>query len=715
MKNIFYIYKNDLKSIITNWVTAVIIGGLIVLPSLYAWFNIKASWDPYSNTQGILIAVSNQDEGTNIRGQVVNIGNEIVSSLKKNKNLGWTFVNEEEALKGVKEGDYYASLTIPADFSKKIGTVLTDELSKPTIHYYVNEKTNAIAPKITTKGATGVVEEVSANFVKTANEMIFKIFNELGIELERELPSIRAIEEWIFKVEEHFPGFATAVNSALEDAQKAEEIVGIAQKNLPIVAEIAQTGQQLTERINQFLDKSEAHAKTIGPNIKQELSLIEEMAASSTQVIDLLEQSDLEPNVTVKSIDQTIAKLETSISIIDALLQLFNKINELAGSTVLEPEMNKLSQAKTNTSAQIQLLATIKTAIQNGEKPASDLIHTVKTRMDETTGIIKDIRNLYEAEGQSILENSFGHAQKTSAEVQQLLNEATSTIPTIEKMLDDAVKGLAIGKTEIAEIQKRLPELQAKVVEFANKIRDFKAREDIDEIINILKNDYEKESDFFANPVLLKENKLYPIPNYGSAMSPFFTTLSLWVGALLLISLIHVNIAKGERYKSYEIYVGRFFTFLTIALLQSFIVTMGDIFLLKAYVVNKGFFVLFGLLISTVFMLIVYTFVSVFGNVGKALAIILLVLQLAGSGGTFPIQVTPPFFQAINPFLPFTYAISLLRETVGGMLPNVVIKDLFMLGIYAICTLLFGLGLKKPVNRLTANIAKKAKEGDLIH
>ncbi|MNE39385.1 ABC-2 family transporter protein [compost metagenome] len=261
-----------------------------------------------------------------------------------------------------------------------------------------------------------------------------------------------------------------------------------------------------------------------------------------------------------------------------------------------------------------------------------------------------------------------------------------------------------------------MPAAESKLKNVTSRISEFEKEASLQDLIDLLTIDFAKESDFFSEPVKLVENVLYPIPNYGSAMSPFFTTLSLWVGGILLVSLLSVEVhglAEGTR--SYHEYFGRYLTFLTIALFQSLIVTIGDLLLLKAYAADPVKFVLFGLFNSAVFMLMIYTFVSVFGNVGKAMAVVLLVLQLAGSGGTFPIQVTPPFFQAIYPYLPFTYAIGLMREAVGGSVRDIVMRDFIILLIYAGITLILGLGLKRFVNRITAKSVEKAKSGHLIH
>lgn len=231
-----------------------------------------------------------------------------------------------------------------------------------------------------------------------------------------------------------------------------------------------------------------------------------------------------------------------------------------------------------------------------------------------------------------------------------------------------------------------------------------------------MKNDAVSESNFISNPIDIKEHKIFPIPNYGSGMSPFFTTLSLWVGALLLVSLlsVHVEEMEGVKLNMSDIYFGRYLTFMTIAICQALIVSLGDIFLLKTYVVNKVAFVLMAVFISIIFSIIIYSLVSIFGNVGKAIGVILLVLQISASGGTFPIQVTPPFFQRLNPFLPFTYAIGGMRETVGGILRSVLIKDIVILCIYLVIALILSVRLKERLHNINEKLVSKLKECGLV-
>ncbi|MCY9590806.1 YhgE/Pip domain-containing protein [Paenibacillus chitinolyticus] len=714
MRKIGSIYARDIRNIATNWVAAVIILGLVFLPSLYAWFNIEASWDPYGQTGGIAIAVANNDEGATLRGKQLNLGNEIVASLKKNEKIGWTFVDEKEAMKGVNHGEYYASIIIPADFSAKIATVLTDDPQKADILYYVNEKINAVSPKITSKGATGVIDEVSRNFIKVANGTIFQIFNEIGVELENELPTIEKVKTLVFKLETVFPELNQAVGVALDDVHKSNDIVKKAQDNLPIVTQLAKDGEEFTNKLGDFLGKGSEAVEALGPNIKQDLLLLQQTATATQELTGILKDANFDPAVAKAAIDRVSQRLTVAVDVTDRMIGLFEQLNKYTGGKVMPFVIDRLKSVKDRFQQQLTTVGKIRDAIDKGEKPAQELVDNLNRLSKETAGFIGDILGRYDSEIQPQILQGIAKAKKTAQNAHTVLSEAVKSIPDLQKILGDAAKGLAVGDKELKEIQARLPEAETKIKDLADKIRAFEKEGNLTELIDLLKNNFEKESEFFAEPVQLKENKLFPIPNYGSAMSPFFTTLSLWVGALLLVSLLTVEVHEPG-YKSYQVFFGRYLTFGTLAVMQSLMVTLGDMFILKTYVVDKLWFVLFGMVLSAVFMLIVYTLVSVFGNVGKAMAIVLLVLQLAGSGGTFPIQVTPPFFQAIHPYLPFTYGISMMREAVGGILWDIIMEDLVMMAIYIGITLLIGLALKKVINKSSAKFISRAKESKLIH
>ncbi|EET85108.1 YhgE/Pip C-terminal domain protein [Clostridium carboxidivorans P7] len=221
---------------------------------------------------------------------------------------------------------------------------------------------------------------------------------------------------------------------------------------------------------------------------------------------------------------------------------------------------------------------------------------------------------------------------------------------------------------------------------------------------------------FLANPIDLKQNRIYPIPNYGSAMSPFYTTLALWVGAFILLSLLSVEVKSfedGVELSAREQFFGRYFTFVTIAIMQALVTTIGNLVLLKTYVVSPAVYVMLGVYTSIVFTMIIYTLVSVLRNIGKALAMVAMVLQVSASGGTFPIELMPHFFQNINPMLPFTYAIGAMREAVGGILPQALIKNIAVLLIFFLISIFFGVFFKEKANRLSEKFVKQFKDSGL--
>ena len=296
-----------------------------------------------------------------------------------------------------------------------------------------------------------------------------------------------------------------------------------------------------------------------------------------------------------------------------------------------------------------------------------------------------------------------------------MLVEIQTTIPEVERVLASTSTHLKDGQGMLDQVMAEYPYVSEKVKSLANRIREVKGETDINEIIQLLQNDPQAERSFFEEPIVLNENKLFPIKNYGTGMTPFYTVLSIWVGCLLLISLLSTDAENHEDMSARQVYVGKLMTFLTIGFLQTTIVTVGDLTLLGVKANNPVWFIVFGLFISVIFMTLVYTLVTLFGDVGKALAIILLVLQIAGSGGTYPVMLLPEFFQWINPGLPFTYAIDLMREAVGGIVWRRVLTDFTFLLITGVVIFLIGYFLKEIINRRTHQLLRKSRESGLFH
>lgn len=712
MKNIFKIYKKDIKDIFTNKVLLVIILGLTVLPSLYAWFNIKASWDPYGSTKNISVAIVNNDKGTEIRGKDINVGNELVKKLKENDNLGWKFVDKADAINGVKKGTYYASVEIQESFSKDLTSLTSDEVKKGKIIYTVNEKINAIAPKITDKGASTIQNEVNQTVVKTVSQIIFEVSNNLGIELENQLPKLSNLESELIDVQSKFKDIYKTVNLASDATDKVQDLAKELKKDVPLITSTISNTKKLASDVKVFLQDSKGSLDKVAPVIKEDLQIVSKVSSSaSSNISSIIDAINNGADNVPQLIDSLSSKLSTLSSTSNTVLDFLNKLNAIKPGGPLENAISSLQSINNSLNNATNALNAIKGQIANGEKPSLDKLNSVLKVVNDVNQISTSILNNFDSKIINPINNIFEGSFNTANEVISVLDKAQAKLPQVEDILNTTISLSDSAKDNISFIRKKLPIAKSTIDELVNAMKKINSSDDVNELISLLKSDAIKRAEFLKQPVELVTDKLYPVANYGAGMTPFYTVLSLWVGVLLLMSLLSANV-HGD-YKPFEIYFGRGLTFLTIAIIQAFIVSAGDLYILNVKVIDPLSFVLLSMFTSIVFTAIVYSLVSIFGNVGKAIGVILLVIQVAASGGTFPIQVTPPFFQYVNPFLPFTYAISALRETVGGIYKPVLIKDIYVLIVFLIIPIILTILFKGIINKYTKPISDKFNESDL--
>lgn len=712
MKKIWHIYKTDLTNIIKVPTGLLLMVALAVLPSVYAWVNLKAMWDPYTHTGGIKVAVTSKDEGATVQNRTIRIGDEILKSLRSNQQLGWTFVDENEAARGVLHGDYYASLLIPADFSAKIASFVSGVVQKPAIYYSVNEKVNAIAPKITEKGASNISAQINRNFIEAVSEAVFAELKRLGMEITRQLPTIRRMESFVFELESRLPVIEEVGVKTIELERKLPEIQAKSEKIMeleqlvPEMTRVGNTVLALEERWPQVTQAAQAAIAVLEPlpDISQAADGIQRLDARFAEAEGAL----------IQAIDTADRAREWTASLLEDL----NRAESLANNYgTVSTQRSRLSQDVQQAQAGIQLAEAQLYTLRDELSQYRLQLHGAASHIQGDAEALADLENRLPAILRSDLK-AIGDKLTIAADfvrdelpaVEEDIHRLTNLYQAKFGMAEDAVHRAA----DFARHD--LPQFEQAVRKAANEIRQAQGNERINELVKLMHSDLKEESEFLANPVTIKEDKKFPIPNYGSAMSPFYTTLALWVGAMLLVSLLKTEVDDpGGQYRNYHVYFGRMMTFLTIGMFQALIVTFGDMYILGTYVVNKAAFPLFAVLISIVFVTLTYTMVSLFGDVGKGLAIIFLVLQFSSSGGTFPVSTSGPFFQALNPFMPFTYGVSVLRESVGGMVADIVLKDISVLCLFvAICCVLAPV-LKKPLGGLTQRLAKQAKKTKLIH
>lgn len=713
MKNIFRIYKKDLKDIFKNPVLLIVLIGLAILPSLYAWFNIKASWDPYGSTKNISVAVVNKDKGSKVFDKDVNVGEELIDNLKENDSLGWDFVDEKKAREGVESGKYYASIEIPENFSKDLTSIVENDVKKGELVYTVNEKINAIAPKITDKGASTIQSEINETVVETVSETIFEVFNKIGIELENQLPKLTKVESSLVEIQNKFKDIDKTINLADEATVKIANIIKEVQKDLPGIKSTLENAKSLSSDVKVFVEDTKSSINQIGPIIKTDLGIISDVASSASDtisnIIDVINKGgDVAPEL-INSLQQKLSSLSSTI---DTLTEFLNKLDKFSPGGKLKDVITELQEVNSKLKLANSALDAVKNQIANGESPSLDKLNSILKVTNDISNIASSIYNNFEAKITNPINKIFEGTLGLADEIIEVLNNAEKKLPAVEDILDTTLDFSENANDSVKFIKEKVPMAKNIVDELVSAIKKVNNSSEIDDLVDLLKNDIISQSEFLKQPVDLVTEKLYNIENYGSAMTPFYTVLSLWVGILLLVSILTTEV-HGD-YKPYEKYFGRALTFTSITILQALIVSLGDIYLLGTQVVNPGLFVGISVFTSIVFTFIVYSLVSVFGNVGKAIAIVMLVIQVAGSGGTFPIEVTPQFFQNVNPFLPFTHAINALRETVGGIYQPNLNHAMKSLVFFLILFMGLNVSIKGPVNKYTSKLKHKFNDSDLI-
>ncbi|KOS69749.1 phage infection protein [Lysinibacillus contaminans] len=759
----FQIYKTDIKNILTNWVTAVIISGLIFLPSLYAWFNIYASMDPYANTANMKIAIVNEDTGAIVNGKDLNVGNEIITNLAANENFSWHFISRAEALDQLKDGDYFAAIIVPNDFSQNLTSIMTDTPTKAQIDYYVNEKINPIAPKITSKGASVIRDQISSEFVSTVNGTIFDIFNTVGIEVEKQIPDINKFENYIFSIEQHLPEIESILTQSTNDAKAALKLVNGALAQIPEVQKVTDTGlssidsgltlinkvDTMLQNLSPIVIENSATIQSIKTNFNQLLEQLQNMPSNGTNVSQIQKQlleaqqlvnnsiqsmetlqkvtstesaareqlensiqntiTQLQQNTSEESTQLETNKLIQQLQSVQKLLQTNSNLEDYPSKSLTQ--LNQLKSLLTEVSNNVQQLDTTNGSSESIKNDIAHLQQVAQNITDHLDQFFNDYVNQFETQ----INSTLAGAKNTLTSASTMLNKVQNAIPQATQLLKNTQGTLSTASNILDQVQPNIPTLNKKIVELAEELRTLNNEADITEIVQLLKNDVNAERDFFEEPIKLEEHRMFPIANYGTSMTPFYTVLAIWVGCLLLISLLAVDIHHGKTYSIREVYFGRLLTFATLSFLQTIIISTGDILLLDGSISAPLYFVLFSLFISFVFVTIVYTLVTVFGNIGKALAIVMLVLQIAGSGGTYPVELLPKFFQIINPFLPFTYAIEMMREAVGGIIWGKVFIDMGVMLFVWLFFILFGYFFKKLLSEKMENLMRKSRESNIFH
>lgn len=716
MKKIFKIYLRDLKNILTIKSAFIIIGGLCLIPSLYAWVNIKACWNPYANTSNLPVAVINQDEGTSINGKFINVGDEIVKELKKNHDIGWQFVDNWQGNYQLNEGKFYALIEIPPDFSKDLSTLTTKDPQKPNIIYKANEKVNAIATKITDVAKDKLVEEIKANFVDTVNKEAFSFLSTLGVKLEDNKPQIIELKNTLDSTYNNLEKINNYVKEANSHANTLKKYLNNTKGNLPQIKKEINSLQDVVKNSKNLVLATKDSVNNASENMNNNMNTINNINTKLQNEIDKLKNindgSSIE-NVenTIESILKLISTMETTI---DKVISDLENINSKHESSKTQNIIDSLNTLKTILSSEKDKLGEVKSIIEEGATKDQideqlnsllELVNSFNNKLNLTNTIFTaNISNILDSVGNAMI--------SSSSDINNILESINVIIPQIDALSTYGISSSDVFVKQAGNISKELNKFEDdldKLVEKTKILTDA----NLDKLISTLDKNSKDIASFISSPVNVKTEELYKAGIFGVALMPFYSVLAIWVGALLSTSLLTTECEEldGEKTNLVQKHFGKMLTFMTVSLIQSLIIATGNIFIF-AKPVSIPLIYLFTIVSSVLFTTIIFTLVSLFGNLGKAIAIVIMVFQIAGSGGIYPIQTNPKIFEILEPFWPFTYAIDGFREAIAGPSMKNVHYDLSMLAVFFVIFLSLVI-FKKTFHKMTEFMNNKFKESGL--
>ena len=713
MKNILNIIRHDLKKITGSVVAIITVMGLCLVPCCYAWFNILSNWAPYESeaTGRISVAVANMDEGVNAAGLNINVGDKIEEALEANDDIGWVFVeSDEDAIEGVYSGDYYAALIVPEDFSKDVLSFTNGDLTNPKLKYYENEKKNAVAPKITGKAKTAVQEEVNAAFVETLAGYVTdaaSVANANGLDPAQLLADL---SERIDDLGGDLNSCIALANSAAGLTDAAGNLMDVSDNFVGSAHDVFKANDKLLKEAQEELAKiKKADTSALDEATEKIKDTVSSLQTFKTIVVELLSASDLAYDTFLD------VNRDTWVSRIDKLQDTADKQASFLkgeGFTALSKKFEELSDTLGDISSGLQSLNK-----DMGYDEREPIIKKISEDNDKAIKLTDRILTQIKTDIDDNLETALKNARNTLESFRKTMTSADKDLSAISKSMGAYSNALSKLKSSIDKTASSLRSLQDGADALSGLLMNASGNDLLQELSGLMGNDEAAVAEYLANPVKMDKEVFWPIANYGSSMAPFYTVLAQWVGALLTAVLIKVKVKKREgleNLKLHQWYFGRLGLYLLIGIAQALVVSAGDLLYVRIQCLSPLRFVLAAIVNSIVFMMINYALVFALDNIGLGAGVIILVLQVAGSGGTYPIEVLPGIFRTLFPFMPFRYAMDAMRECIGGMYGNTYWKCLGILLLFALFSVAFGMALYRPARKLNEMIATSKAKSEIM-
>ncbi len=726
MRNVWRLFVEDLTSLKANVIAGIVAMGLLLVASLYAWFSLLAFWDPYAQTDELDVAVANADEGyeSELFPTTVNTGDAIVDALRKDEEFHWVFTTPEEAVEGVDSGAYFAALVIPEDFSRNLLEIFSDPnaaIDGATIDYYVNQKTNAVAPELTTEGAFDLQHEVDAQFAKVVADVALGTASNLMSFMDGD------------GISSYGARLLTTLDEALADLDAATE-------GTSAFADLAGSCSTLLEATGDVLGELGTLDDTVQPLLDEAQSGLDEGASALGSVEELLGSALADTSSALDALAQAAdGVLDAAEDAVPANQQVLNDASadaaELAAAYAqLRDAISAIDSTSPAIAAIDQAIAVLGTLSGDLSQASEDLgrgaaevegerakveadIASAREAIDElrssTAGTIASDARALQQRLQALRSGAVALGERAASEVEGLSSTATTLsgdLSQVEASLDDMASTLSSTRERLAEARDRLAQAIASG--------------DLEQIRTIIGSDPAGLAGFLSSPTELVRHEVYPMANNGSAMAPFYLSLAIWIGCIFEVALIRTSVSDARRAKveaatgtpltANECYLGRYLTFALISICQTTILMLGAILFLRIQCDHPFLLIASGWVAALVFSNIIYTLVLSFGRVGEALAVVGLVAQIAGAGGVFPVQVSGPVFVAIYPWLPFSHSMLAFESCIAGIYQDQLLIALAELAALIIPFLLLGLALRKPIIKLNDYVDERLEASKLI-
>ena len=652
MKNIISIFQADIKALSKQFFALAIVLGILVIPALYAWFNIYANWDPYGNTGNITVAVASDDLGwQDLDGAYVNMGETVLEELRDKDSINFVvYEDSNDALRSMESGGSYAAIILHEDFTRHMYDI-DSALSDPegTISFYENYKLNAVADKIVETAASTVAQSVQTRYLQVLFETIFGKIGEIAESIDAE-ESANRIESFLVRLKKttgdtadligNFIGSSTEIAQKLAGMSTADTVDRVAQARDGIAAAAAEVEklhrgyEERAEKILELMDQAiEAIRNMPETDNEKEQLQIEEM---------LLELEGYGNDMKAVADDPATLFIEVCEQL----------LGELGSSAGREHAIESLEELK-----QLQ---------QDKIYPAATDFYALLYGL--TDGLVP------------------------------VFNSLSTTVASIDPTMRSAADTILALDDTLGHIRVTLEDLEELLDELLEKLRAAEENDLLNTLFNMLGGDSEKFAEFFACPVTVESETLYPAADYGTAMSPFYTTLAIWVGCVVLAAVIKTEAdpRQLENVTENQLYWSRFILFLILNELQTLIIVLGDLHLLGIGCLDPLRFWLAAAVASFTFTALIYSIVVAFGDIGKAIVVVIMVLQIAGSSGTYPIEILQDIFIDLYKLFPFPYAIDAMREAICGFYGNDYWVYLAKLMLFAVLGFIIGLVIRKP-------------------